>query len=230
VSPITGLPFVNFWVNVDHVEITSAGPFFAPNGLLSVNGATALLPATALTRVTMLGDNAFVLGAEGAGQAGLAFTGADNVLDLAGLTGVFHNVGDPGSFASITSVGGLTIHSGAGGMNGVYVPAPGFTGAPQNGGAIMVGGNLGLTIGDGDVRNQSMTVSGIISASGVPFGGAAGGLLASTMTTLGGSQTYDGFNGGLSGTSARPAGSTARSTSRSAPAPGRLSCSAATAT
>jgi len=204
VSPITGLPFVNFWVNVDHVEITSAGPFFAPNGLLSVNGATALLPATALTRVTMLGDNAFVLGAEGSGQAGLAFTApglaqvGNNTLDLELFSGHFYNIGDPGAFDSITSKGGLLISMGKGNLDGIYTPAPGFTGGQQVGGQVTVGGGLYINMRAGTVQNQTMMVlGGPITVDG--GGGAGGGLLDSHMTTLGGSQVYNGFDGGLTG-------------------------------
>jgi len=210
VSPITGLPNSRFWVNVPAVTITSIGP--GTNGLITVNGATGPFAATALTVLTLLDGPPgsqiadFVLGVEGANQVGAAFTGAGfgsgaNLLDLIGFDGVFRNIGDSPSFPSITSVGGLTIQSGDGGMNGRYFPAPGFTGAAQFGGAVAVGGNLSINIRTGNIDWQEMTVVGNIDMDGVPFGGAAGGLLNSSMTTtgLGSSQDYHGFNGGLTG-------------------------------
>ncbi|MGE0577250.1 DUF4214 domain-containing protein [Reyranella sp.] len=202
VSPLTALPIARFWVNVPQVTITSAGPPI--NGLMSINGAAGPFAATALTTLTMLGGTDFIAGVDGSGQVATAFTGAEvgaagNLLDLAAFGGIYFNVGDPGDFAGITSVGGLTIRSGPGGIQGIYVPGPGATGAVQVGGGIAVGGNLALNIGDGKISDQSMTIGGSLTALGNPFGAAAGGLLTSTVTTLGGSQTYDGFNGGLSG-------------------------------
>ncbi|MFO1159538.1 MAG: DUF4214 domain-containing protein [Reyranellaceae bacterium] len=203
VSPITGLANSRFWVNVPQVSIASTG--IGTNGLIAVNGATNGLAATALTRVTMLGTTHFVAGTTGSGQVALAFTGAavaaaTNLLDLSAFAGTFFDVGDPsGPFAAITASGGLTINSGAGGMQGTYTPGAGFTGATQVGGLVLVGGNLELDIGNGTVNQQTLTVGGAITVLGTPLGGAAGGLIDSLMTTFGGAQTYKGFNGGLSG-------------------------------
>ncbi|MFO1160135.1 MAG: hypothetical protein U1E60_14935 [Reyranellaceae bacterium] len=212
VSPITGLANSRFWVNVPQVTITSTGGNNATgqiNGLITVNGATNGFGATALTTVTMTGGTNVVLGTGGSGQAGLAFTGANasastNVLDLKSFTGRFFDVGDPTSpFPGITAVGGLTIQSGAGNggvaIDGTYTPASGFTGGTQQGGVVTVGGNLALNIGGGNVQNQAMTVGGSITALGAVPGFSSGGLLNSSMTTTGGAQSYQGFNGGLSG-------------------------------
>ena len=215
VSPITGLPNSRFWVNVDKLSITSSGP--GTNGLITINGATNGFGATALTSIIMHGDTSFVLGVDGSKQAGAAYTGAGfgssaNMLDLRDFRGTFFNVGDPGNFPGITSVGGLTIIAGVTGnagnnsIDGRYVPAAGFTGATQNGGpvTIAVGGNFDLDIWKSNVIRQSIQVFGNVDVEGFPFPGspdANGGLLLSAVETTGAgsAQNYQGFNGGLTG-------------------------------
>jgi hypothetical protein len=204
VSPITGLANSRFWVNVDRVTITSTGP--GTNGLLTVNGATNGFGPTALTTLTLLGAANFLSGSAGSGQVATTFTNAgfaagSNLLDLSNFGGVYFNIGDAGAIEAITSVGGLTIEAGAGGIQGVYVPGPGFTGATQVGGqTTVIGGDFALNLRGGNVNQQTIDVlTGAVFVQGVPFGGAAGGLLNTNVTTFNGLQSYNGFNGGLTG-------------------------------
>jgi hypothetical protein len=221
VSPITGLANSRFWVNVDKLSITSAGgnnAIGAINGLITINGATNGFGATALTSIIMHGDTSFVLGTKGSGQAGAAYTAAGNgaganLLDLRDFRGTFYDVGDSGAFPAITAVGGLTIiagntaNPGNNSIDGKYVPASGYTGATQVGTPVTigVGGNFELDIWGSNVNRQSMLVGGNVSVNGFPFPGspdANGGLLNTRVETfgLGSSQSYQGFNGGMTGT------------------------------
>ena len=210
VSPITGLPNSKFWVNVPNMTITSTGG--GVNGLVSVNGPTGALPATALTSVTMNGNTPFVLGAPGSGIPGMAFTGGTNTLNLSALSAIFYNIGDPGTAAAITAAGNLTINGGAGfnrgdglgpvAMESFYSPAsynPFYSGSNQLGGAgaglaratiLETGGNLTVNVDGGSFYGQQIVNSfagGSVTINGAGVGaggGFIGGLAGENSATI----------------------------------------------